>query len=151
MAGCILHFYSFFSVNILARVDFLVWQHWPSAWQAKPRPTRTVRKSDYAPALALPKHMARILDEKCREKEKYREKQIEECPFSIPVITCHCEPVYQIWSFYLKRLWRYLWWKIRRERKRNKYKEEQIGECPFAIPQYNLLLRTCIPNLKFLS
>ena len=35
--------------------------------------------------------------------------------------------------------------------KKNKYKEEQIGECPFAIPQYNLSLRTYIPNLKFLS
>ena len=46
--------------------------------------TRTVRKSDYTPALALPKHMAGILDEKCREKEKYREQQIGECPFSIP-------------------------------------------------------------------
>ena len=37
-----------------------------------------------SPALALPKHMAGILDEKCREKEKYREEQIGECPFSIP-------------------------------------------------------------------
>ena len=46
--------------------------------------TRTVRKSDYTPALALPKHMAGILDEKCREKEKYREEQIGVCPFSIP-------------------------------------------------------------------
>ena len=46
--------------------------------------TRTVRKSDYTPALALPKHMAGILDEKCREKEKYRAQQIGECPFSIP-------------------------------------------------------------------
>ena len=36
--------------------------------------TRTVRKSDYTPALALPKYMAGILDEKCREKEKYREE-----------------------------------------------------------------------------
>ena len=63
--------------------------------------TRTVRKSDYTPAFALQKHMAGILDEKCKEKEKYR--------------------------------------------------EEQIGECPFAIPQYNLLLQTSIPNLKFLS
>ena len=27
--------------------------------------TRTVRKSDYTPALALPKHMAGLLDEKC--------------------------------------------------------------------------------------
>ena len=49
------------------------------------RITRTVRKSDYTPALALPKHVAGILDEKCREKEKYREQQIGECPFSIPV------------------------------------------------------------------
>ena len=48
--------------------------------------TRTVRKSDYTPALALPKHMAGIFDEKCIEKEKYREEQIGECPFSIP---CH--------------------------------------------------------------
>ena len=46
--------------------------------------TRTVRKSDYSPALALPKHMAGIFDKKCREKEKYREEQIGECPFSIP-------------------------------------------------------------------
>ena len=58
--------------------------------------TRTVRKSDYTPALALPKHMAGILDEKCREKEKYKEEQIGECLFSIPHYTCHCEPVYQI-------------------------------------------------------
>ena len=46
--------------------------------------TRTVRKSDYTPALALPKHIAGIFDEKCREKEKCREEQIGECPFSIP-------------------------------------------------------------------
>ena len=46
--------------------------------------TRTVRKSDYTPALVLPKHMAGIFDEKCREKEKYMEQQIGECPFSIP-------------------------------------------------------------------
>ena len=32
--------------------------------------TRTVRKSDNTPALALPKHMTGIFDEKCREKEK---------------------------------------------------------------------------------
>ena len=49
----------------------------------KMQPTRTVRKSDYTPALALPKHMAGIFDEKCREKEKCREEQIGECPFSI--------------------------------------------------------------------
>ena len=58
--------------------------------------TRTVRKSNYTPALVLPKHTAGIFDEKCREKEKYREQQIGECPFSIPVITRRCEPVYQI-------------------------------------------------------
>ena len=34
---------------------------------------------------------------------------------------------------------------------KEKGREEQIGECPFAIPQYNLLLQTSIPNLKFLS
>ena len=28
--------------------------------------------------------MAGIFDEKCKEKEKYREEQIGECPFSIP-------------------------------------------------------------------
>ena len=32
------HFYSFFPVNVLARVDFLVCQLQPLAWQAKPRP-----------------------------------------------------------------------------------------------------------------
>ena len=39
------------------------------------RRTRTVRKSDYTPALALPKHMAGIFDKKCRQKEKYREER----------------------------------------------------------------------------
>ena len=32
--------------------------------------TRTVRKSDYTPALALSKHMASVFDEKYRQKEK---------------------------------------------------------------------------------
>ena len=32
--------------------------------------TRTLRKSDNTPALALSKHMASVFDEKCREKEK---------------------------------------------------------------------------------
>ena len=35
--------------------------------------------------------------------------------------------------------------------KKEKGREEQIGECLFAISQYNLSLRTSIPNLKFLS
>ena len=34
--------------------------------------------------------------------------------------------------------------------KKEKGREEQIGDCPFAISQYNLSLRTSIPNLKFL-
>ena len=34
---------------------------------------------------------------------------------------------------------------------KEKGREEQIGESPFAISQYNLLLRTSIPNLRFLS
>ena len=34
---------------------------------------------------------------------------------------------------------------------KDKGREEQIGECLFAISQYNLSLRTSIPNLKFLS
>ena len=38
----------------------------------------------YTPALALPKHMAGIFDEKYREKEKYRKEQTGEFPFSIP-------------------------------------------------------------------
>ena len=38
VAGGTSHFYSFFSVNVLARVDVLVRQHWPLAWQAKHRP-----------------------------------------------------------------------------------------------------------------
>ena len=35
--------------------------------------------------------------------------------------------------------------------KKEKGREEQIGECLFAISQYNLSLRTYIPNFKFLS
>ena len=35
--------------------------------------------------------------------------------------------------------------------KKEKRREEQIGECLFAISQYNLSLRTSIPNFKFLS
>ena len=35
--------------------------------------------------------------------------------------------------------------------KKEKGREEQIGECLFAISQYNLSLRTSIPNFKFLS
>ena len=35
--------------------------------------------------------------------------------------------------------------------KKEKGRVEQIGECLFAISQYNLSLRTSIPNLKFLS
>ena len=35
--------------------------------------------------------------------------------------------------------------------KKEKGREEQLGEWVFAISQYNLLLRTSIPNLKFLS
>ena len=35
--------------------------------------------------------------------------------------------------------------------RKEKGKEEQIGECLLAISQYNLSLRTSIPNLKFLS
>ena len=35
-----------------------------------PLRTRTVRKSEYTPALALSKHMASVFDEKYREKEK---------------------------------------------------------------------------------
>ena len=35
--------------------------------------------------------------------------------------------------------------------KKEKGSEEQIGECPFAISQYNLSMRTSIPNSKFLS
>ena len=112
--------------------------------------TRTVRKSDYTPALALPKHVAGIFDEKCREKEKYRKEQIGECPFSIPLQLV-------IVNLYTKfkvsilngcgDIFRKSW----RERKKNKYKEEQIGECPFAFPKYNLLLRISIPNFKLLS
>ena len=78
-----------------------------------------------------------IFDEKSRKKEKGT--------------TCRCKLLYQIWSFYLNRLWRYLWRKIRRERKKNKLREEQIGEGPFSIPRYNLSLWTCIPYLKLLS
>ena len=95
-----------------------------------------------------------IFDEKFGKKEKgtnQRKNKYEKADLQSHDTTCRCKPVYRIWSFYLKRLWRYLWRKIWRERKRNKYKKEQIGEGPFSIPRYNLPLWTCIPNLKFLS
>ena len=41
----------------------------------KPNITRTVGNSDYTPALVLPKHIAVIFDEKCREKDKGSNKQ----------------------------------------------------------------------------
>ena len=44
------------TVNRLIKVEMII--------------TRTVRKSDYTPVLALSKHMAIVFDEKCREKEK---------------------------------------------------------------------------------
>ena len=65
-----------------------------------------------------------IFDEKSGEKEKknkFREEQIGELQkahFQSHDTICRCEPVYQIWSFYLKRLWRYFWRKIWRERKK---------------------------------
>ena len=57
--------------------------------------TRTVRKSDYTPALALPKHMAGIFDEKCRKKNTGKNKW-ENVHFPFNDTTCHCEPIYQI-------------------------------------------------------
>ena len=69
MLNCYVNIFFFFLVSLCIFVSNL---------------TRTVRKSDYTPALALPKHMAGIFDEKSKEKEKYREEQIGECPFSIP-------------------------------------------------------------------
>ena len=93
-----------------------------------------------------------IFDEKSGEKEKknVEKNKKEKDHLQSHDTTCRCEPVYQIWSFYLKRLWRYLWRKIWRERKKKKFREEQIGEGPFSIPRYNLSLWICIPNLKFL-
>ena len=38
--------------------------------------------------------MAGIFDEKCREKEKYREQQIGECPFSIDLFHIVCAHAY---------------------------------------------------------
>ena len=37
------------------------------------------------------------------------------------------------------------------ERKKKKHRKQQIGEGPFSIPRYNLWIRTCILNIKFLS
>ena len=37
------------------------------------------------------------------------------------------------------------------ERKKKIHREKQIAECPFSIPRYNLSLRTCIPDLKFVE
>ena len=66
-------------------------RHVPTRFLINQCQTRTVRKSDYTPALALPKHMAGIFDEKCREKEKHRGEQI-----GSHLTTCRYEPVYQI-------------------------------------------------------
>ena len=74
----------------LPPLEALLWSNaaWAFFLKAQCTPnthiTRTVRKSDYTPALVLPKHMADNFDEKCRKKEKYREQQNGECPFSIP-------------------------------------------------------------------
>ena len=43
VAGVLRTFTRFFSVNVLARVDILVRQHWPLAWQAKPRPKTEIK------------------------------------------------------------------------------------------------------------
>ena len=52
-----------------------------------------------------------IFDEKSGKKEKgtyTRKNKQEKAHFQSHDTTCRCEPVYQILSFYLKRLWRNL-------------------------------------------
>ena len=53
-----------------------------------------------------------IFDEKLGKKEKgtnTKKNKQENAHLQSHNTTCPCGPVYQIWSFYLKRLWRYLW------------------------------------------
>ena len=66
--------------------------------------TRTVRKSDYTPALTLPKHMAGIFDKNEERKKNTGKNNKENVHFQSHVTICHCEPVNQILSLYLKRL-----------------------------------------------
>ena len=80
-------------VNLYTKFEVSILNGCGDIFDKKYYGTRTVRKSDYTPASDIPKHMAGILDEKCREKEKYREEQIRKCPFSIPhynlsLLTC---------------------------------------------------------------
>ena len=58
--------------------------------------TRTVRKSDYTPALALPKHMAGIFDKNAERKKNIGKNKKENDHFQSHVTTCRCEPIYQI-------------------------------------------------------
>ena len=82
-----------------------------------------------------------------KKKNKHREQQIEEGPFSIPRYNLWfrtCIPNIKFLSLTVVEI-------SLTKNLEIKKKEEQIGECPFAIPRYNLSLLTCIPNMKFLS
>ena len=53
-----------------------------------------------------------IFDEKFGKKEKgtnTRKNKQENAHLQSHDTTCRCGPVYQIWSFYLKWLWKYFW------------------------------------------
>ena len=89
-----------------------------------------------------------IFDEKFGKKEKEQtkgrtNKRMPICNSTIQLVVVDMYTKYEVSISLTKNL--------ERKKKRDKHKEEQIGECPFAIPRYNLLLWTCIPNMKFLS
>ena len=89
------------------------------------------------------------------KKNKYREEQIEDNPFSTPRYNLSLSTCIQNMKFLsyivleisLKKKYTTEAW---RERKVNIYREEQTGEGRFFIPQDNLSLSTCLQNMNFL-
>ena len=102
--------------------------------------TRTVRKSDYTPALALQKHKVGIFDEKCRVKQKIQGRTNRRVSIFNPTSQLVIVNLYIKFEVSILNSCKYIFDEKSGERKQNKYREEQIGEGPFSIPQYNLLL-----------
>ena len=77
--------------------------------------------------------------ERKKKKNKYREEQIGEVPFSIPRYNLSFVNLYTKFEVSILNGYGDIFdEKIWRERKKNKFREEQLGEGPFAIPRYNL-------------
>ena len=83
---------------------FCFLSYWPCQ-KRRSGGTRTVRKSDYTPALALSKHMASVFDEKCREKENgvlNRRKPIQPYNKSLSIYITNFYPTIHIVFVILK-------------------------------------------------